>query len=86
MDKCQNLEGMIQTSRHFRMKVIGEGFVYIFRVAGMSIECVELHVGFLRRIIVVLGVCQRCRYYGGVDVLRTVLRCDEAIDYVLLVL
>ena len=43
MDKCQNLEGMIPTSGHFRMKVIGEGFVY-FRVANMSIECVELHV------------------------------------------
>ena len=85
MDKCQNLEGMIPTSGHFRMKVIGEGFVY-FRVTGMSIECVELHVGFLRRIIVVLGVCQRCRYYGCVDVLRTVLRCNEAIDCVLLVL
>ena len=85
MDKCQNLEGMIQTSGHFRMKVIGEGFVY-FRVTDMSIECVELHVGFQRRSIVVLGVCQHCRYYGCVDVLMTVLRCDEAIDCVLLVL
>ena len=43
MDERQNPEGMIQTSGHFRMEVIGEGFVY-FRVADMSIECVELHV------------------------------------------
>ena len=43
MVKRQNLEGMIQTSGYFRMKVIDEGFVY-FRVADMSIECVELHV------------------------------------------
>ena len=72
-------------SKTNRIKVIDEGFVY-FCVADMSIECVELHVGFLRRSIEVLGVCQRCRYYGCVDVLRTVLRCDEAIDCVLLVL
>ena len=53
MVNCQKPEGMIQTSGHSRMKVIGEGFVY-FCVADMSIECVELHVRLVRRRIVVL--------------------------------
>ena len=43
MDKRQNLEGMIQTSGYFIMKVIDEE-LYIFRVAGMSIECTGSYV------------------------------------------
>ena len=43
MDERQNPEGMIQTSGYFRMKVIDEE-LYIFRVAGMSIECTGSYV------------------------------------------